>query len=74
MINVSEYVANEIDYIERYGIECDKQDLKYLYGLTDKDIETIQEYVERDDELYQTINETINYYLYHYIEKKKESE
>ena len=29
---------------------------------------------DSDDELRQYANETLNYYVYHYIEKKKESE
>ena len=66
MLNVGEYIQNEINYIERYGLEADKQDIKYLNSLTKEDIEKIQEQVNRDDELYQKANETINYYLYHY--------
>lgn len=66
MLNVGEYIQNEIDYINRYELEADKQDIKFLESLTEKDIEKIQEQVNRDDELYQKANETINYYLYHY--------
>ena len=66
MLNVEEYIQNEIDYINRYGLEADKQDIKFLESLNEKDIEKIQEQVSRDDELYQKANETINYYLYHY--------
>jgi hypothetical protein len=74
MINVRDYIHDEIDYINNYGMKCDKQDIKFLENLNDNDINIIQEQVERDDELHQCINETLNYYVYHYIEKKKESE
>lgn len=66
MLNVKEYIQNEINYINRYGLECDKQDIKYLESLNKEDIKKIQEQVNNDDELYEKANETINYYLYHY--------
>ena len=69
MINVEDYLLNEIDYIERYD-EYGKADLPFLKSLTEEDIKTIQEQVERDDELHQCINETINWYVYHYKKEK----
>lgn len=66
MLNVKEYIQNEINYINRYGLECDKQDIKYLESLNKEDIKKIQEQVNNDDGLYEFVNELINYYLYHY--------
>lgn len=77
MIDVKGYVENEINYLENNGLECDKQDIKYLEKLTEKDIEKIQKLVEDDSELQNEIDnairEAINYHVYHYIENKKES-
>ena len=78
MIDVKGYVEKEINYLENYGLECDKQDIKYLEKLTEKDIEKIQKLVEDDSELQNeidnSIREAINYHVYCYIENKKESE
>lgn len=63
---IKEYINNEINYIERYGLECDKQDIDYLKELKSKDIKKIQEQVNNDDSLYEFVNELIHYYLYHY--------
>ena len=78
MINVKEYIENELYYLENNGLECDKQDIKYLESLTDDDIKQIQKLVEDDGELQSEIDnliaEATNWWVYHYIEKKKESE
>lgn len=78
MINVKEYIENEIYYLENSGLESDKQDIKYLENLTDDNIKEIQKLVEDDGELQadidNLINEAINWWVYHYIEKKKENE
>ena len=74
MINVADYIENEKYYLENYGLECDKQDIKFLESLTNEDIEKIQNLVETDSELSNDIDnlvrEAINYWVYHY---KKES-
>ena len=62
---VKEYIENEIEYIDNYGLECDKQDIEYLNGLTDEDIEEITQKVNDDEELQDKINELIHYWLYH---------
>jgi len=76
MINVKEYIENELYYLENNGLESDKQDIKYLESLTDEDIKDIQKLVEDDGELQADIdnlvNEAMNWWVYHYIEKKKE--
>lgn len=78
MINVAEYIENEKYYLEHYGLESDKQDIKFLENLTDEDIKEIQKRVEDDGELQSSIDnliaEATNWWVYHYIEKKKESE
>lgn len=78
MINVKEYIEKELYYLEDSGLECDKQDIKYLESLTDEDIKAIQKLVEDDKELQADIdnlvNEAMDLWVYHYIEKKKESE
>lgn len=60
------YIENDIDYIERYGYEEEKKDLKFLKSLTDKDIEILVDKVLNDDELNEERNNTIHHYLYHY--------
>lgn len=60
------YIQNEIDYINRYGMECDKQDIPYLESLQEEDIKEITTRINNDSELFEKINELINYYLYHY--------
>lgn len=77
MINIEEYIDNEIIYIETNGLPCDKQDLKDLYSLTKEDIKNIQNEIDTDsvlsNEIDNLLREAANYWLYHYIEKKKES-
>lgn len=65
MIDVDKYIRDEIDYIETYD-EYGKEDLPFLKSLNEEDIKKIQEQVNNDDELHQYINETINWYVYHY--------
>ena len=76
MIDVKGYIENELYYLENNGLESDKQDIKYLESLTDEDIKEIQKLVEDDGELQSDIdnlvNEATNWWVYHYIEKKKE--
>jgi len=78
MKDVKGYIENEIYYLENSGLESDKQDIKFLENLTDDDIKEIQNLVDTDSELSNDIDnlvrEAINYWVYHYIEKKKESE
>ncbi len=60
------YIQNEIDYINRYGLNSDKQDIPYLESLQEEDIKEITTRINNDSELFEKINELINYYLYHY--------
>ena len=68
MINVKEYIENEMYYIEKYDSEKSKKDLEYLESLTDKDIDKIQKQVEEDTdleiEIQALIDGTIHAYLY----------
>ena len=78
MIDVKGYIENEIYYLENNGLESDKQDIKYLESLTEENIKEIQKLIEDDGELQSEIdnliNEATNWWVYHYIEKKKEGE
>lgn len=75
MIDVKNYIENEINYIEEYDKENCKEDLEFLYSLTDEDIKKIQKNVELDSELSleieNLIRESINYWLYHYNKGEK---
>jgi len=62
---VKEYIKSEIEYIDYFGLECDKQDAKYLNDLTEEDIEEITQKVNNDEELKDKINSLINYWIYH---------
>lgn len=67
---VKDYVENEIQYIKEqmcngYDMEDYAKDLVYLNGLTDKDIKHIAEKVFYDEQLNETTNDMIHYYLYH---------
>lgn len=73
MFSVKKYIENEINYIRRYGLECDKQDIAFLKHFSDKDLEDMQKLVDKDieavvliegDDLEQKANEIIHYYLY----------
>ena len=73
MFSVKKYIQNEINYINRYGLECDKQDIAFLKHFSNKDLEDIQKLVNKDieaivlidgDDLEQKANEIIHYYLY----------
>ena len=68
---VEDYIENEIQYIKEQmsqgqDIEDYAKDLVYLDNLTDKDIDKIAEKVFYDDQLNETTNDMIHYYLYHY--------
>ena len=68
---VKDYIENEIQYIKEQmcqgqDIEDYAKDLVYLDNLTDKDIDKIAEKVFYDEQLNETTNDMIHYYLYHY--------
>lgn len=66
MIDVRTYIRDELEYDvvkeNKNGV------LDYLNSLTEEDIDNIEERVRNDDELYEKINELIDWHLYHYKE------
>lgn len=64
MIDVRTYIRDELEYDvvkeNKNGV------LDYLNSLTEEDIDNIEERVRNDDELYEKINELIDWHLYHY--------
>lgn len=70
---IKEYIDNEIDYIENGVDYRDKmanedsydENLNYLKSLNKKDIQEITNKINNDDELQETINDLINYWVYH---------
>ena len=69
---VCEFIENRIESIKdyEYSTNDDLRELNYLESLSDEQIDKITEKVENDDELKNKINELIDYYLYHLIEKE----
>ncbi|MBQ6630725.1 MAG: hypothetical protein IJH55_01145 [Romboutsia sp.] len=60
------YIENEVDFRDGSINEAAyKEDLQYLKTLSSDKIQEITSKVMDDDELYNKINETIHYYLYH---------
>ena len=72
MIDVRTFIRDELEY----DVVKENKDgvLDYLNSLTEKDIDNIEERVKNDDELYDKINELINYHLYHYRKWGKDYE
>lgn len=64
MIDVRTFIRDELEY----DVVKENKDgvLDYLNSLSEEDIDNIEERVKNDDELYDKINELINYHLYHY--------
>ena len=67
---VDEYIENQIQYTKNELELCGTSKsmlytLSYLESMTDEQKETIVEKVLNDDELYNKIDETIHYYLFH---------
>lgn len=72
MIDVRTFIRDELEY----DVVKENKDgvLDYLNSLSEEDIDNIEERVKNDDELYDKINELINYHLYHYRKWGKDNE
>lgn len=64
--NEINYIENEVDFKDKSINEAAyKEDLQYLKTFSSDKIKEITSKVMDDDELYNKINETIHYYIYH---------
>lgn len=69
---VRRYIEDEMEYD---SVKNNKDGvLDYLKSLTDEDMDKIADDIINDEWFTQQLNETINYYLYHYKKWEKEEE